>query len=116
MENSQQPTPNVQPQNNNTSSYIPQQYKVVSVGDWMLTLFIMIIPIINIIMLFVWAFGGGPKISKVKWAKAVLLWFLIKIVIIVIIIVIYGNAILLGLSELFEGFQDYNANLSDIFN
>ncbi|MCD4772904.1 MAG: hypothetical protein K8R41_05920 [Bacteroidales bacterium] len=82
----------------------------------MLTLFIMIIPIINIIMLFVWAFGGGPKVSKAKWAKAILLWFLIKIAIIVIIIVIYGSAILLGLSELFEGFQDFDTILSDIFN
>lgn len=30
----------------------------MSVKDWMITLLIMFIPLVNIIMLFVWAFGG----------------------------------------------------------
>ena len=114
-ENSQQSTPSVQPQGYNTSGYNRQQSDVISVGDWMITLFIMIIPLINIIMLFVWAFGGGPKISKAKWAKAVLLWLLVKIVIIVIILVVFGDALLSGLSEFFQDYQDFNEIFIDIF-
>ena len=96
VENSQQPTPNVQPQDYNTSGYNRQQSDVISVGDWMITLFIMIIPLINIIMLFVWAFGSGPKISKANWAKASLLWLLIMIIIYIIIIAFIGGAFLSG--------------------
>jgi len=86
MENTQQPTPNAPPQNYNTGGYVPQQSEVSSVGDWMLTIFLMIIPLVNIILLFVWAFGGGPKVSKANWAKASLLWILISIIIYIVII------------------------------
>ena len=112
MENSQQSTPNVQPQDDNTSSYNVQQSNVVTVGNWMITLFIMIIPLINIIMLFVWAFSGGPKISKANWAKASLLWLLIMIVINIIIFAIFGNALLSRLSEFFQD----NDIIYNVFN
>ncbi len=52
----------------------------VSVGDRMVTLLIMIIPIVNIVMLFVWAFGDSTKVSKANWAKASLIWMAIGIV------------------------------------
>ncbi|MBD2870943.1 hypothetical protein IDH41_20365 [Paenibacillus sp. IB182493] len=39
----------------------------------MLTMLIMIIPIVNIIMMFVWAFGDGNP-SKQNYFKASLLW------------------------------------------
>lgn len=52
----------------------------VSVGDWMITLLIMYLPIINIIMLFVWAFSGNINVSKANWAKATLIWILISII------------------------------------
>ncbi len=45
----------------------------VSVGDWMLTYLLMCIPLVNIIMLLVWAFGGGAPESKSNWAKASLI-------------------------------------------
>ena len=46
----------------------------VSVGDWMLTLFLLAIPLVGLIMLFVWAFGGGTPASKANFAKAALIW------------------------------------------
>lgn len=49
----------------------------VSVGDWFLTILITAIPIVGIVMLFVWAFGGGVNVNKANWAKASLLWALI---------------------------------------
>jgi len=52
----------------------------VSVGDWVLTVFITAIPLVGIIMLFVWAFSGGTPLSKANWAKAMLIWFAISIV------------------------------------
>jgi uncharacterized membrane protein YdbT with pleckstrin-like domain len=57
-----------------------QNASVIGIGDWVLTLIIMIIPLVNFIMLFVWAFGGGTNPSKANWAKASLIVMLISIV------------------------------------
>ncbi len=42
---------------------------VISVGDWMLTLFILAIPLVNIIFLFIWAFSGDANPSKATKLK-----------------------------------------------
>jgi succinate dehydrogenase/fumarate reductase cytochrome b subunit len=72
--------------------YPPQQVApVISIKDWMLTLLLMAIPLVNIIMLFVWAFGGGENPSKANYAKAALIWALIVIGLYVIFgVVIFG--------------------------
>ena len=64
-------------------------YKPVTVGDWVLTFLLMCIPLVNLIMLFVWAFGGNAPISKANWAKAALIWTLIAIAIYFIIFLIF---------------------------
>lgn len=50
----------------------------------------MIIPLVNLILLFVWAFGGNAPVSKANWAKASLIWILIAIVINVILFMALG--------------------------
>ena len=40
----------------------------------------MCIPLVNLIMLFVWAFSGSTPVSKANWAKASLIWMVIVIV------------------------------------
>ena len=57
-----------------------QTYQPVSVGSWMLTYLLMCIPLVNLIMLFVWAFSGSTPVSKANWAKASLIWMVIAIV------------------------------------
>lgn len=61
----------------------------VTLGDWIITFIIMAIPIVNIIMLFVWGFGNTNP-SKANWAKASLIFMLIAFVIYFIIAVIIG--------------------------
>jgi|ETN02SMinimDraft_4_1059925.scaffolds.fasta_scaffold42860_2 hypothetical protein len=60
---------------NDTSKYQP-----MSIENWIVTYLIMIIPIVNIVMLFVWGFGDNTQPSKANWAKATLIWFSIFIV------------------------------------
>lgn len=62
----------------------------VSLGNWMLTILIMAIPLVNLIMLLVWAFSGSTPVSKANWAKATLLWMLIMIVVAVLFGVLGG--------------------------
>lgn len=65
---------------NYQTSYAPPVQPPVTVGDWVVTILITAIPLVGIIMLFVWAFSGGTNVSKANWAKAMLIWALIGIV------------------------------------
>jgi len=93
MTNQQPSMPN-QHQNYQTSPASSRDTSVITTGDWMVTLLIMIIPVINIIMLFVWAFSGGTNLNKSNWAKANLIWFAIILFIYLIIFAIVGAAFL----------------------
>lgn len=54
---------------------------VVSIGDWVLTLFIVSIPLVGFVMLFIWAFASeNISQSKANWAKATLIWMAIGII------------------------------------
>lgn len=65
--------------------YQPQQVPqaplapVVSVGDWFVTLLVVSIPIVNLIVLLIWAFGGSTNPNKVTFAKANLIWLAVAI-------------------------------------
>lgn len=50
---------------------------VVSLSEWVITLLICFIPFVNIIMLLIWAFGGGANPNKANFAKAALIFVLI---------------------------------------
>ncbi|QOC24103.1 hypothetical protein IC757_08390 [Wenzhouxiangella sp. AB-CW3] len=62
----------------------------VSLGNWMLTLFLTFIPIVNIIMLIVWAVSAGTPPSKQNWARAALLWMAIFFVLFLVMSIIGG--------------------------
>ena len=61
-------------------NYAPPPQDNISVGNWVLTIFITAIPLVGFIMLFVWAFSAGTPVNKANWAKAMLIWFAIGIV------------------------------------
>ncbi|HAS72701.1 MAG TPA: hypothetical protein DCS67_00985 [Clostridiales bacterium UBA8960] len=60
---------------NNTS-----ESGVVTVKEWIITMLILMIPLVNIVMVFVWAFGGGANASKANYFKAMLIIWLVGIV------------------------------------
>jgi len=64
----------------NQEEYAKGNKSVVSMGEWLITMLIMIIPVVNFIMLFVWAFGSNTQESKANWAKAQLVWLVIGII------------------------------------
>jgi len=74
------------------------EQKVPSVGDWMITLLIMSIPIVNFIVLIYWAVSSSTDTIKANFAKAALLWLLI---ILVLYIMFFGALIgaFLGMSR-----------------
>jgi len=71
----------------------------VSFGEWMLTLLIMMIPCVNLVMLFVWGFGSGAKKSKSNFCKAQLVWMLIFVVLYIVLIAVLGVSIFSAIGE-----------------
>ena len=65
----------------------------VTFGDWMLTMIVMMIPCVNLIMMFVWAFGSGTKKSKANYFKAMLVWTLIWFVLSMVMMIGLGATI-----------------------
>jgi len=52
----------------------------LTVGDWMIVLLLISIPVVNIIMLFVWALSSDTNETKSNFAKATLMWFVVIII------------------------------------
>ena len=76
----------------------------VSIGEWMITILITAIPLIGLIMLFVWAFGDTANPSKKNWAIATLIWYAIAIVLMIIFFVIFGAIF----ASMFTGMDTYS--------
>ncbi|MDR0602871.1 MAG: hypothetical protein LBG80_01040 [Bacteroidales bacterium] len=55
--------------------------KPISVKEWVITILFLVIPVVNIIMLFIWAFGKETSVTKSNFAKANLLWILIAFIV-----------------------------------
>lgn len=53
---------------------------VISLGEWIITFIVLAIPLVNIVMLFVWAFSGSTNPSKQNFCRATLIVYLVAIV------------------------------------
>lgn len=60
----------------------------VSMGEWMWTMLVLGIPVVNLILMLVWAFGGGTKPSKANYCKAMLLWMVISVCLCIVLFII----------------------------
>ena len=69
------------------------QAAIVTVGEWLVTMLIAAIPLVNVVMLFVWAFGSNTKLSKANWAKATLIFLVIVFVFYFVVIVTFIGGI-----------------------
>tara|TARA_B110000116_G_C16438370_1_gene403749 strand:- start:266 stop:499 length:234 start_codon:yes stop_codon:yes gene_type:complete len=71
------------------------QYQPMTIGQWIITFLLCSIPLVNIIMVIVWAVSGSTHPSKKTWAQAYLIIMGISIIlwiIIMLIIFVFGAA------------------------
>jgi hypothetical protein len=61
----------------------------LSVGEWMLTLFILAIPVVNLIMYILWALGGN--VNRRNYCRAVIYWALILTVLVIVLSLATGQ-------------------------
>ena len=75
---------------------VPQQQleEPMSLGDWMISFLIMMIPCVGLVMMFVWAFSSTEKKSKSNYFKAQLIWMAIIFVLYLVLFLVMGVSIL----------------------
>ena len=73
-------------------TYAAPEKAVMSVGEWLLTTFILAIPCVGLIMAFVWGFGNGNENRK-NYCRAWLIWQVIAIVLGAIFGAVMGSAV-----------------------
>ena len=49
------------------------EYRPLTIGDWIITKIILVIPLVNLIMLFVWAFSSDTHPSKKTFCQSTLI-------------------------------------------
>ena len=52
-------------------------YPRVSFGKWMIVLLVMAIPVVNVVMLLVWAFGSRTNPSLANFCRALLIYLIL---------------------------------------
>ena len=94
------------------TAYAPQQLPAYSknpdsdplrVGQYIGMLLLMCIPLLNIILLFVWSFGGSVNLNKKNFAKASLILGAIGL----ILSIVFGAALSSIIGELLDGMGGY---------
>ncbi len=102
-----QPKPTVQEQLQSSYQHPPVQAQLkyqydpgrdemevpITMGEWMISLLIMMIPCANLIMAFVWAFSDKEKKSKSNFFKAYLIYMGISALLSMVSFFIFGALI-----------------------
>ncbi len=73
--------------NGRTGYAAPGYQGEMSVGQWMITLLIMCIPIAGLVMMFVWAFGSGAPVAKRNFCRASFIYAAIGIGLYIILMI-----------------------------
>ncbi|MCM1261297.1 MAG: hypothetical protein NC313_01145 [Butyrivibrio sp.] len=103
---------NYQPNPYNNGGYQQQPYQQpyqqtdleepVTLGEWIITYLIMMVPCVNIVMIFVWAFGSNTKKSKSNYFKAALIFAGVSIVISIIFSIFIGGSIISAFGDVYR--------------
>ncbi len=73
-------------QNQQQFSHGRDMAPIMTIGNWIVTMIIMIIPIVNIVMLIVWAASKNENPNRKNWAIAQLIFMGIGIAIYLILL------------------------------
>ena len=70
--------------------------KEMKIADWLIAFLITAIPLVGLIMLFVWGFSESSNKIRSTWAKATLVWYVIVIALGTLFMILFGTAAILG--------------------
>ena len=81
------PLLNQQPQYHQPQQFGQQQAPVMTIGDWIVTSIVLAIPLVNLIMAFVWGFGSNTNPNKANYCKAWLIVIAIFVALYILLVV-----------------------------
>jgi len=84
---------NQQPEKKVDDKISDKDFKILSVGDWMITILVYIIPVVNLIMMAIWAFSSKGNIHRKNLSRALLLWWIILLIAYVVAMTVAGFTI-----------------------
>ncbi|MEZ0258663.1 MAG: hypothetical protein ACAI37_25510 [Chthoniobacter sp.] len=67
------------------------EYKPLTIGDWIVTKIILLIPFVGLIMLFVWAFSSDTHPSKKTFCQSSLILAGCIIALMLVLVVVMGG-------------------------
>ena len=76
------------------------KYEPITTGGYIGIRLLLMLPLVNLILLLVWACGGCRKVNKTNFARALLIMMLISAAISGIIFLIFGSMFGAGLSDI----------------
>src|SRR5699024_6933745 len=88
-----------------TGGYVPQQTD--GLGGWVLTTFVMFLPIIHFVYFVVLAFCASVSIGKKNFARASLIWLIVGVVLSIVALIFLAMT---GVSLLDELSNSYSQN------
>ena len=65
---------------------------IVSLGKWIGTMLLSMIPIVNIILIIVWAVNKAENPNRRNWALAMLILWVVLIAIYAILFIVFGDS------------------------
>lgn len=72
----------------------------LTLGQWIGSIVISMIPCVGLVFLFIWAFGSNTQTDKKRWAQAMLIMTAIGVVISIILYAVMGAAFYAAFSQL----------------
>ena len=76
--------------------------KIITTSEWIITKLIMFIPVVNIVMLIIWAFNQKTNINKSNWAKANLIIMVFRVMCYFIIVFVTALILVNFFGEFFK--------------
>ena len=70
--------------------------KPMSVGEWLITIFVLAIPLVNVVLYLYWAFSGSENLNRRNYCRASLVIFVIAVGIFVLFALFGGLAAILS--------------------
>lgn len=65
----------------------------ITTGSWLVTIILSTIPVVNLFVLFYWAFSKSTDPNKSNWSRAMLIWILISIILFISLAALSGITI-----------------------
>lgn len=89
----QSPVSTIQPPATTTPVMTTPAVGSVPITEWIITFFLLMIPLLNLILLILWAFSSDTNPSKANFAKAYLIIFLIVAALTTLAVMLFGATV-----------------------